>query len=141
MSIKFQDKKHKDFYNEKISQVDYQDSYNRSLIYLLAINEDTREHFNEIYNIDYNEINISSLKKAWQTSTSLNVCRLAFNLFDGCANDNPKIKSMDKKYCIDNLFCTSGAGYFFEAIKLRYPEYTRETKNNLEKLINEMEEN
>lgn len=139
--MKFIDKEHKKFYNEKISEVDYQDSYNKSLIYLLSMNPDTRKHFNEIYNNDYNEINISSLKSSWQTSTTLNICRLAFNLFNGCANDNPKIKSMNKEYSIENLFCTSGARYFFEAIKLRYPEYTRETKNNLEKFIDEMEEN
>lgn len=141
MSIKFQNKKHKDFYYQKLSQVDYPDSYNRSLIYLLAMNQDTRKHFNQIFNINENTININSLKKAWQTSTSLNVCRLAFNLFNGCANDNPQAKSMNKKYSIYNLFCTSGAGYFFEAIKLRYPEYTRETKNDLENYIDEMEEN
>lgn len=138
--MKFIDKKHKDFYNSKLLQIPYQDSYNKSLIYLLSMNKDTRKSFDEIYNIDNNEININSLKSAWQTSTSKNICRLAFNLFNGCANDNPKNKTMSKDYSINNLFCTSGAGYFFEAIKLRYPEYTRETKNELEKLIDEMEE-
>ena len=127
--MKFIDNEHKNFYNEKMLQVPYQDSYNRSLIYLLAMNNDTRRNFNDIYNINTNEINIKSLKSPWQTSTSKNVCRLAFNLFNGCANDNTRYNTMSKEYSIYNLFCTSGALYFFEAIKLRYPEYTKE-KNN-----------
>lgn len=130
--MKFIDKEHRNFYNEKISQVYHPDSYSRSLIYLLSMNDDTRKHFNEIYNIDTNEINVKSLKSPWQTSTSKNVCRLGFNLFNGCANDNPKYSTMSKDYSIYNLFCTSGAGYFFEAIKLRYPEYTRVQQNQNE---------
>lgn len=124
--MKFIDSEHETFYNEKIIQVPYQDSYNRSLIYLLSMNQETRKHFNEIYNIETNEINIKSLKGAWQTGTSINICRLAFNLFNGCANDNQRYNSMSKDYSISNLFCTSGSFYFFEAIKLRYPEYTKE---------------
>lgn len=138
--MKFMDREHKNFYNEKILQTPYQDCYNKSLIYLLSMNKDTRKNFNEIYNINDNTINIKSLKSEWQTYTSKNVCRLAFNLFNGCANDNPKYNTMNKDYSISNLFATSGAGYFFEAIKLRYPEYTRETKNEIEKYIDEMEE-
>ena len=138
--MKFIDKEHKNFYNEKTSKVPFLDSYNKSLIYLLSMNKDTRRNFNEIYDIDTNEINIKSIKSSWQTDTSRNICRLGFNLFNGCANDNPNCKTMSKDYTVYNLFCTSGAGYFFEAIKLRYPEYTRETKNELEKFIDEMEE-
>ena len=95
--MKFMDNEHKRFYNEKMLQVPYQDSYNRSLIYLLAMNNDTRRNFNDIYNINTNEINIKSLKSPWQTSTSKNVCRLAFNLFNGCANDNPRYNTMSKE--------------------------------------------
>lgn len=131
--MKFIDNEHKNFYNEKMLQVPYQDSYNRSLIYLLSMNKDTRKNFNEIYNISNNEINIKSLKNSWQTGTTKNICRLAFNLFNGCANDTPRYSTMSKDYSISNLFCTSGALYFFEAIKLRYPEYTKE--KNIERDI------
>lgn len=130
--MKFMNKEHRNFYTEKMSKVSRPDSYNRSLIYLLAMNDDTRRHFDEIYDIDRNEINIKSLKSPWQTSTSLNVCRLGFNLFNGCANDNPRYNTMSKDYSIYNLFCTSGAGYFLEAIKLKYPEYTKTQQNQIE---------
>ncbi len=35
--MKFIDNEHKRFYNEKMLQVPYQDSYNRSLIYLMVV--------------------------------------------------------------------------------------------------------
>ncbi|MDD4509461.1 MAG: DUF6075 family protein, partial [Oscillospiraceae bacterium] len=60
----------------------------------------------------------------WQTGTSKIICRLAFNLWNGycyeeCEDDQP----VSAYYVTDNIFCCSYAEYFFEAIRLRYPEY------------------
>ena len=59
------------------------DIYNKSLVYLLSLTEDTRKHFASIYDESKREINIDILSKSWQTSTSIIICRLAFNLFNG----------------------------------------------------------
>ena len=77
----FINKEHENFYNEKIGQASIIDSYRKTLIYLLSSNKETRQNFNEIYNLQKDEINIESLSKPWQTGTSLNTCRLAFNLY------------------------------------------------------------
>ena len=84
----FINNEHECFYQEKIGQVKEKDVYINSLIYLLASNHETRNNFEEIYNMKNNTINIYSLKRMWQTGTSINICRLAFNLFGDMASDN-----------------------------------------------------
>lgn len=124
--MKFIDEYHRNFYNEKLQMSEIKDNYTKCLLYLLALNPDTRNHFNEIFDIKEREVNRDSINKAWQTSGSENVTRLAFNLWNGAINDSGKDKNMSTDYSVTNLFCCSYAPYFYEAIKLKYPEYTRE---------------
>jgi len=60
------------------------------------------------------------------------VTRLAFNLFGGINYkvfalddefDDFEIGECDPMFAVDNIFCTNLASYFFEAIKIRFPEY------------------
>ena len=84
--INFKDLKHKEFYIMNVLDVKQElDVYNKSLIYLLGLSEDTRNHFNNIYDVEKREINIEELNAPWQTSGSLAITRLAFNLFNGFA--------------------------------------------------------
>ena len=53
---------------------------------------------------------------------------MAFNLYNGCIYDSEE--NIDKEqvseyYSPSDIFACSYANYFFEAIKIRYPEYTR----------------
>ena len=119
----FLDNNHEEFYKKKLKELKYKDSYSKSLIYLISMCEETRKHFETIYNMEKNEININCLNEAWQTSYSLCTCRLAFNLFNGLASDNPEIEMANSKYNVSSIFCNKNSRYYFEAIKIRFPEY------------------
>ena len=53
----FINNEHECFYQEKIGQVKEKDVYINSLIYLLASNHETRNNFEEIYNMKNLKIN------------------------------------------------------------------------------------
>ena len=115
----FINKEHENFYNEKTGQANIIDSYRKSLIYLLSSNKETRQNFNDIYNLQKDEINIESLSKPWQTGTSLNTCRLAFNLYGDIVSDKPEEKA-NRMYTISELIKTLNIDIVITAIKLRF---------------------
>ena len=128
--IRFVDPEHRDFYSERVQAL-RPDVYLRALIYTLGLCEDTRCRFDSIYDAKDRAINPETIHAPWQTGTSLKVCRLAFNLFnDGVPTVSfvgaPGIGDMSecKRYSASDIFCCSFAPFFFEAIKIRYPEYT-----------------
>lgn len=45
----FKNESHRKFYEEWLPKCRYQDVYHKALAYCLGINEDTRNHINEIY--------------------------------------------------------------------------------------------
>lgn len=132
MSIKFYDEEHKQFYEDKLKELERYERksvYEKALVYTLGLCEDTRSHFDEIYSIRDGEINLDSLQYAFQTHTSLKVTRMAFSLFNDCVYDSVKAayeNQYSKNYTPGDIFCCSYAPYFYEAVKLRYPEYTKE---------------
>lgn len=121
MELKFYDREHKKFYEQKTKDKKF-DRYSKALIYLLSMIKETRQHFNDIYDIEKREIKPEVLKTSWQTSTSLVVCRLAFNLYnDFCYDIVESYYNISSKYTVSNIFChTVFAEYFFEAICVRY---------------------
>ena len=70
------------------------------------------------------------LYEGWQTSGSMKVVRMAYNLY---CNGTPSVYGLSKMqkeqleecscYTVEELFCCGYARYFWEAIKIRYPEY------------------
>lgn len=143
--MEFIDSEHKAFFDKKLKELkEYGkiDVYYKSLVYTLGICETTREHFNSIFNIKKSEININSISSAWQTGSSVKVTRMAFSLWNRCMYDSEEDSEkgeMSNGYNPSEIFCCSYAPYFWEAIKIRYPEYTRynsESKyNNLENIV------
>lgn len=139
----FADKEHERFYYEKLEQARYQDCYHKALIYILGISEDTRNHFSQIYDIKTGCIRPECLKEGWQTSGSVNVVRLAFNLYtDGVPSVDEyrrKDEQIDEcsRYSVSDIFCCGYAMYFFEGIRLRYPEYCCRQKT-MEEILVEM---
>ena len=77
----FANENHEKFYFEKLEQARYQDCYHKALIYILGISEDTRNHFSQIYDIKSGCIKPKCLHQGWQTSGTVRVVRLAFNLY------------------------------------------------------------
>lgn len=128
-TIKFKNNSHQKFYEKWMPQCRYQDVYHKALVYCLGINDDTRECVTQIYNFETGCVNTECLTNGWITSGSAKVVRMAFNLY---CNGTPSVEeykdeterlSECKLYTVEDIFCTGYARYFWEAIKLRYPEY------------------
>ena len=69
------------------------------------------------FNFEKDEIKPESLAAGWQTNGTTKLTRFAYNLWNG----------YDDKSCTPyDLFDCSFAPYMYEAVKLRYPEYTRQ---------------
>lgn len=71
------------------------------------------------------------LYEEWTTGSGRKIMRLAFNLYTGWtptirafSDEREKLEECSR-YSINELFCCDYAPYFWEAIKLRYPEYTK----------------
>ena len=125
--VKFLDEQHKQFYEEKLKLTGKEDVYRKALIYTLGICETTREHFNDIFDMKEGLINRNSLQSEYQTSTSMKVTRMAFSLWNNnCYDSDEDIENeiVSTHYTPSDIFCCSYAPYFYEAIKIRYPEYT-----------------
>jgi len=130
--MRFYNEKHKEFYEDKLKTLELYnraDVYYKSVIYLLGLTETTREKFKEIFDIKSGEININAIQSPFQTSTSLKVTRIAFSLWNRCNFDSEediKNEKYSPLYNPSELFDCEFAPYFYEAIKIRFPEYTRD---------------
>ena len=127
--IRFASPEHRDFYSGR-AQALKPDVCLKALIYTLGLCDDTRRRLDSIYDVKGRTINPETIHAPWQTGSSLKACRLAFNLFnDGVPTVSydgaPGIGDMNecKLYSASDIFCCSFAPYFFEAIRIRYPEY------------------
>ena len=88
-----------------------------ALIYILTAVPALRNNIDACFNFEKDEIKPESLAAGWQTSGTTKLTRFAYNLWNGC----------DDKSCTPyDLFDCSFAPYMYEAVKLRYPEYTRQ---------------
>lgn len=127
--IIFKNQEHEEFYYSSLKNCRYQDSYHEALCYCLGISDDTRRNVNRIYDFKTGYIKTECLHDGWQTSGSLKIVRLAFNLYtDGVPTveeDDSHEEQLDecRQYSVSDLFCCSYAKYFCQAIGLRYPEY------------------
>lgn len=126
----FRNEEHRKFYKEYLPKCRAQDSNHRALIYCLGINRDTRENVNAVYDFTTGRVKPECLHDDWQTSGSEKVTRMAFNLY---CNGTPSvfdIRGAEKKleecrrYTVEDLFYCGYAPFFWEAVKVRYPEYS-----------------
>ena len=123
--IVFISEEHKKFYFEKLEQVRYKDVYHMSLCYCLGMNADTRNHVDSIYDFKTGLVNPDCIFEAWQTSGSLKVCRMAFNLYCNGAPTTDLYEEKDEQiyemshYNVEDLFCTSYAPFFWQAMHLQ----------------------
>lgn len=127
----FFDREHWQAFTDCIARMQHSDVYHISLAYLLTLDSVCREHLDSLFDFDGDGIKRSALHEGWQTGTSKKTTRLAFNLWNGCHDDGEKYKCKDgyetdlpsRYYAVDEIFACSLAPYYWEAIKLRYPEY------------------
>ena len=125
---------HEKFYYEKLKEVRYQDEYHKAFCYCLGICNDTRENANRVYDFKTGYVKPECLHEGWQTSGSQRVVRMAFNLY---CNGTPSVNECDdteeqltecRLYTVEELFCCWYAPYFWQAIQIRYPEYTKDNR-------------
>lgn len=125
----FKDRVHETFYYEQLNNCRIVDVYHQALVYCIGISRDTREHKDEIYNFKTGCVKPECLHQGWQTSGSKRIVRMAFNLYCNGApsvfdiEDSDEQLSECQKYNVEELFCCGYAKYFWEAVKIRYPEY------------------
>ena len=128
-TINFISEAHEKFYYEKLKEVRYQDEYHKALCYCLVISDDTRRNINSIYDFKTGCVKTECLHEGWQTSGSMKVVRMAYNLYCNGTPSVLDIEDAERKleecscYTVEELFCCGYARYFWEAIKIRYPEY------------------
>lgn len=122
MSPKFYDEEHENaFYSllDRMNAAD-RDVYRQALAYLLTLDTVCSEHIDQMYDFAERCIIPDCLTEGWQTGTSIKTTRLAFNLFNGglgwCDEEDKCLVTPAE------LFCCEYAPYYWEAIKLRYPE-------------------
>ncbi len=85
--------------------------------------------------IEKGEINLDAIKAGWQTGTSEKVTRMAFNLWNHSimfdSEEDLENEKISNCYAPSEILCCSYAPYFWEAIQIRYPEYTKVFENNV----------
>lgn len=124
----FYDKAHWQAFTDSLRQLKNSDVYHISLAYLLTLDTTCRQHIDDCFDFNDGLIKIDALKKSWQTGTSLKTTRLVFNLWNGCYddgdeytdNDGYKVPLPSAKYAVDEIFSSSLAEYYWQAIKLRF---------------------
>lgn len=128
-TITFKNEDHENFYWDYLAKCRCQDVYHKALVYCLGIDNDTRGAVNQIYDFKTGCVKTECLHKGWITSGSAKIVRMAFNLY---CNATPSVNDYEdiddqlkesKRYTVEDLFCCGYARYFWEAIKIRYPEY------------------
>lgn len=116
--IRFNGREHLDFYTGMVLRTNAErDPYRKALFYTLGVNQDTRQHINDLYDFDDCGIKTEGLEKGWQTSGSLRVSCLAFNLYNGFTDDSWPVRTTPYY-----LFDSPDRPYLLEAVKIRFGE-------------------
>lgn len=124
MNLIFKGIEHEQFYEGNIRMTHSQnDPYRQAFFYILGLTPQTRQHIHDLYNYEEQAIRLEAIEQGWQTSTSVKMTRLAFNLYNGYTGDAETGRDHPRNYSPYQLFDTGLMPYFFEAIKLRYAEY------------------
>ncbi len=124
----FKNQEHEMFYMNCMLKCKRKDVYHKALVYCLGISGDTRRNVERIFDFEKGSIKTECLEEEWITSGSAKVVRMAFNLF---CNGTPSAYTLEgeekvkecQRYTVEDLFCCEYAVYFWEAVKVRYPEY------------------
>lgn len=124
-SIRFRDKQHENLFVRWSELTDKTDDPEYSaLFYLLALDDVTRTHIQYIFDFDDCML-ISAYRDAgFWTSSSLQVFRLAVNLFNGryfdIDSDGDPVPYSEDRYSPLNIFYSSYFPFFVQAMRIRF---------------------
>ena len=102
---------HEKFNDQKLKEVRYQDVYYKALCYCIGISDGTRRNVKQIYDFKTGCVKTECLCDGWQTSGSVKVVRMAFNLY---CNGTPSVSDYEdaeeqvkecSQYTVKELFC------------------------------------
>lgn len=136
--IKFNSKEHEMFYGEMLNRVKNDDVYYRAFFYCMGVCPTTRKHIDDLFDFHEGCIMPENLHQPYQTGTSYQVTRMAFNLWNGYVEEGYESSTTPS-----SLFACEYANDFNEALKIRYPEYFREkeeAKSSIHQAIKDMKE-
>ena len=128
-TIIFKNEEHERFYKAYLQKCRCQDVYHKALVYCFGIDRDTRVNVDRIYDFKTGCVKTECLYEGWQPSGSMKIVRMAFNLYCNGTPSVLDIKDAEAQleecqcYTVEDLFCCGYARYFWEAVKIRYPEY------------------
>jgi hypothetical protein len=119
--IRFRNAMHRAFFVEMMEKSKINDCYHRAFFYVMGIASETRQNINAMFDFKHDVIEPDGMHGGWQTSGTVKICHLAFNLWNGYTEEG-----RERDFTPEELFCCEFAPYFMEGIKIRYPEYCRE---------------
>ena len=100
--IKFRDTAHRDFFLENMMKCRVNDCYHRAFFYVMGIASETRANINQMFNFKEDCIEPEGMHGGWQTSGTVKVCHLAFNLWNGYAEEG-----QERYFTPEELFAVS----------------------------------
>ena len=119
--IRFASREHESFFHEMMKKCGHYDSYHKAFFYCMGISDTARTNVGRVFDFKTDCIKPDGLHEGWQTGGTVRLTRLALNLWNGYAEEGEE--KMSTPY---EIFDCDYAPYFYEAIKLRYPEYCRD---------------
>ena len=130
--LHFINEEHHRFYSSTLKRFLNPAAPEKALCYCLGIHPAIRWHVDHIYDFSTKHVTPECIHEGWVASAEdpediRTVIRMAYNLYGG----TPSVAEADdqlrecQKYTANELFGCRYAPYFWEAIKLRYPEYTK----------------
>ena len=130
MAISFRDIEHLMFFKNNVDRTGSEsDTYRKAFFYTVGILPLTREHIDNLYDFESNCPRLEAIAETWQTDRTLQLCRLALNLYNGFRHSgtlwDDLEPDMNGNFTPYELFETPDAFFMLEAIKVRYPTYTR----------------
>ena len=85
--IKFRSAAHRDFFLEMMGRCRVNDCYHRAFFYVMGIAAETRANIHQMFDFKTDCIEPEGMHGGWQTSGTVKVCHLAFNLWNGYAEE------------------------------------------------------
>ena len=136
--MKFVDDEHKAFFEQMVAKTRTQDDvYRKAFFYTLGLTATTCHNIDDIYDFAEHCPKFDAVRKGWQTSTSVKVTRLAFDLYNGY--DGKGKTDAHDGYTPYELFACGLMEYMLEAVRIRYPEYTAARQEEAHRFMTALE--
>ena len=81
--VQFKNDEHEERYYAVLAKMKSTDCYHRAVAYLFTLDRDCARHIDDVFDFRGDAINTDGLHSGWQTGTSVQTTRLAFNLWNG----------------------------------------------------------